>query len=115
MAQLQDADKAIQSDCIKLIYEIGTLNPKLIATHQPELTQLLDNPNNRLQWGAMTALDTIVFEKPEAIFEHLPKLVAIAQKGQVITKDHLIGILIKLYTLPAYSSDAFALFNEQLL
>ncbi|MFT3795470.1 hypothetical protein [Flavobacterium sp.] len=115
VALLQHTDKAIQSDSIKVIYEIGALNPKLVARHHAALAQLLDSKNNRLQWGAMTALGTIALEKPEFIFEQLPKLVEVAEKGSVITKDHLMAILIKLYALPQYATAIFALFNEQLL
>lgn len=111
---LANKNKDIQSDCIKVIYEIGTLKPKLISEYYPELVKLLDSKNNRLQWGAMTALNTIVLEKPDVIFQNLSKLVDVAEKGTVITKDNLMAILIKLCSVPKYSDNAFTLFNEQL-
>lgn len=111
---LDNKNKDIQNDCIKVLYEIGTLKPKLISDHHEALVKLLDNKNNRLQWGAMTALNTIVLEKPEIIFKNLAKLVEVAEKGTVITKDNLIAILIKLCAVNRYSENAFDLFNEQL-
>lgn len=112
---LGSKNKGIQSDCIKVIYEIGVLNPNLISEYHAALIGLLDSKNNRLQWGAMTALNTIALEKPEIIFDSLSKLVDIAEKGTVITKDNLMAILIKLFAVPKYSDDVFSLFNEQLM
>ncbi|MGO4182467.1 hypothetical protein AB4Z17_14885, partial [Paenibacillus sp. TAF43_2] len=54
---LHNNDKNIQSDCIKVLYEIGDLRPSLIAEYSKEFVTLLDDGNNRLVWGAMTALD----------------------------------------------------------
>jgi hypothetical protein len=112
---LKNKSKDIQHDCIKALYEIGVLDPKLISGYYAELSQLLDSKNNRLQWGGMTALKTIVSEKPDVIFENLSKLVDVAEKGTVITKDNLMAILIKLCSIAKYSEDAFSLFNEQLM
>lgn len=111
---LANKNKDIQNDCIKVIYEVGALKPKLVAEHYPELVKLLDSKNNRLQWGGMTALNTIVLEKPDVIFQNLSKLVDVAEKGTVITKDNLMAILIKLCSVAKYSDNTFALFNEQL-
>ena len=112
---LHNKNKSIQSDCIKVIYEIGAIAPALIAKYDKELLELLENKNNRLQWGTMTALSTIVREKPESIFRHLPKLVAVAEKGSVITRDSLVAILLSLAAVPQYAADAFDLFCEQLM
>lgn len=112
---LNHKSKDIQHDCIKVIYEIGVLEPKLIAGYYVELAQLLDSKNNRMQWGGMTALKSITAEKPEIIFENLGKLTDVAEKGSVITKDNLMAILIMLCGMPKYAADAFSLFNEQLM
>src|SRR5689334_1070364 len=61
---LSDKKKDIAHDCIKVIYEIGALEPKLIAPYAKEFMAQLDSKNNRMQWGAMTALGSIVKEKP---------------------------------------------------
>ena len=112
---LHNKNKNIQNDCIKVIYEIGVLKPLLISDYIEDLIKLLDNTNNRLQWGGMTALNTLVLEKPEHIYDNLSKLVDVAEKGTVITKDNLMAILIKLCSIKKYSDYAFSLFNEQLL
>jgi hypothetical protein len=111
---LGNKDKGIQSDCIKVIYEIGEQKPQLIAAFAKELVALLDNKNNRLQWGAMTALHAITGEDPKTIYKALVKIIDVADKGSVITNEHCVGILIKLAAVKEYASDAFALVNERL-
>ncbi len=112
---LHHKNKNIQSDCIKVIDELASLNPSLITPYSKELVELLDNKNNRLQWGAMAALDTITNEDPEMIYSELAKIIAVADKGSVITNDHCVGILIKLCAIKKYETSAFALLNERLL
>ncbi len=62
---LQHKNKAIQQDCIKVLYETGSRNPALLTPHITVFAQLLSSRNNRLQWGAMTALDTITDLVPD--------------------------------------------------
>ena len=107
--------KAIQNDCIKVLYEIGEQEPKLIADYISEFVAQLDSKNNRLQWGTMTALGTITNERPKEIYTALPTILAVADKGSVITKDHAVNILIKLCLVEKYSNNAFTLLIEQLL
>lgn len=107
-------NKNIQSDCIKVLYEIGERKPDLIAGYHKEFGKLLESNNNRLVWGAMTALDTIAFEEPKAVRGLLPKILATADKGSVITRDHAVGILVKLGSLKQYARDCFPLLIEQL-
>ncbi len=111
---LHNKNKDIQSDCIKVLYEIGERKPSLIKDYAKEFISLLDNKSNRLQWGAMTALDTIANENKTAIFKVLPKIMAIAESGSVITRDHAVNILIKLCAEKKFSEDAFVLLIEQL-
>lgn len=112
---LSNKSKDVQSDCIKVLYEIGTLTPSLISPFTKELVTLLDSKNNRIQWGAMTALNSIVQEVPDQIFSALGKIIATADKGSVITNDHCVGILITLCGIKKSEAAAFALLNERLL
>lgn len=115
VALLHHTDKNIQQDAIKVLYETGVLQPGMISPYLEEFMSLLDSRNNRLQWGAMTALKTIAPEAPDAIYPVLGKLAAIADKGSVITRDNYMSILVSLYQAPAYATEVFALYNEQLL
>jgi hypothetical protein len=111
---LSNKDKNIQSDCIKVLYEIGEREPKLIAKYWSAFAELLNSPNNRLVWGAMTALDQIALAAPKHVFGLLPKIRAKAETGSVITRDHSVGILVKLGSLKEFASACLPLLIEQL-
>ena len=112
---LNNKSKDIQNDCIKVLYEIGEIKPALIAGYAKEFIALLDSKNNRLQWGAMTAINTITLENPKLINGALTKIISSAERGSVITRDYAVNILIKLCSLKQYSKNAFFLLNEQIL
>ena len=112
---LANLSKDIQHDCIKVLYEIGEVQPSLISSYSKEFLALLSSKNNRLQWGGMTALSSIAMENPKAIYAALPKIMAAAQNGSVITRDYAVNILIKLCSVKSYAEKAFALLVEQLL
>jgi len=101
--------KDIQNDCIKVLYEIGERKPALVAPYIKQFVALLESKNNRLQWGAMTALNTITLEDPAAIFSSLKKIMAATDLGSVITNDQAVSMLIKLCSIKKYADDAFTL------
>jgi hypothetical protein len=111
---LSNKDGHVQADCIKVLYEIGDKKPKLISGFARQFLALLGSKNNRLVWGAMTALDSITLEEPAAIAENLPKMTRIADKGSVITRDHVVSILTKLASLKKYEDMAVPFLVEQL-
>lgn len=115
VALLSHTDKRIQSDCIKVLYEIGAIAPELIADHGPDFLKLLKSKNNRLQWGGMAALDAMTASNPAFIYDALTAIIDAAEKGSVITKDHTVNILVQLCAIPLYAEDTFALLMEQLL
>jgi hypothetical protein len=111
---LSNKNRAIQNDCIKVLYEIGARRPDLIAGYYREFGKLVDSRNNRLAWGAMTALDTIADHDPKAIYSLLGRIMEAADSGSVITRDHAVGILTKLGTLKAYERNCLPLLLDQL-
>ena len=111
---LNNKSKDIQNDCIKVLYEIGEINPALIVDYADNFIALLDHKNNRLQWGAMTAINTITLEKPKQVHDALSKIIDAANKGSVITKDYAVNILIRLCSVKQYAEEAFQLLIEQL-
>lgn len=111
---LKNRDKHIQSDCIKVLYEIGEHEPKLIAPYANDFINLLKSKNNRLVWGAMTALDGIASVNPKDIYDNLAAILDAADKGSVITKDHGVSILIKLAAIKDYTTDALVLLLDTL-
>ena len=107
-------DARIRSDCIKALYEIGARDPSLIAGYLGIFADLLDSRNNRMVWGAMTALDHIAVADPEGVYALLDKICATADNGSVITRDHAVGILTKLASLSRFSDACTLLLIEQL-
>src|SRR5437899_7180882 len=114
VGNLTNKDREIQSDCIKVLYEVGERKPALIAKYAGEFSSLLDSENNRLVWGGMAALDQIALANPKTIYGMLTKIVGSGEKGSVITRDHAVGILIKLASLPQYRERVIPLLIEQL-
>ncbi|MGG0176831.1 hypothetical protein [Gottfriedia acidiceleris] len=112
---LSNKSKSIQNDCIKVLYEIGERKPSLLTEYIDQLFLLLDSKNNRLQWGAMTAINSITNVAPEKIFSKIEKIIEVGDKGSVITKDQVVNILIKLCSSKVYEKQAFKLLIEQLV
>jgi len=115
VALLKNGTKDQQSDAIKVLYEIGEAKPDMLAPHIQPLIDLLTHKNNRLVWGAMTALHSLADTCAGALHKSLPAIVAVGNSGSVITRDHAVGILIALCGHANYAPDAFPLLNEQLL
>ena len=115
VSNLQHKDKNIQSDSIKVLYEIGERGAgELIALYAKDFGQLLVSKNNRLVWGAMIALDTIATLNPGEVSGMLTAIVDAGDKGSVIAKDHCVGILAQLAYIREYTDLVFPLLTEQL-
>jgi hypothetical protein len=107
-------DRNIQSDSVKVVYEIGERNPALIAAYDKEFITLLDHKNNRLVWGAMSVLDCIASVNPKWIYKNLSKILETMDKGSVITNDRGVSILIKLASHKEFSDDAQILLLDKI-
>jgi hypothetical protein len=112
---LYNKNKNIQSDCIKVLYEIGERgSAPMIAPYFETFGKLLESKNNRLVWGAMYALDSIASVNPSNINSILPAICKAIDKGSVITIDGGVSILAKLAAMKAHTETAFPLLLEQL-
>jgi hypothetical protein len=112
---LQNKDKNIQSDCIKVLYEVGQRGaPDLIAPYLDNFIRLLSGKNNRLIWGAMYAIDTMTLLCHGSIMQNLGVIMQAVDKGSVITIDSGVSILAKLCSIKENSSSVFPLLLEQL-
>jgi hypothetical protein len=90
---LWNKEKNVQSDCLKVLYEIGYLDPTLIADYAGDFLKLLESDNNRLVWGSMIALSTVADLKADEIFPHFDEIVEAIKKGSVITMDNGVKTL----------------------
>src|SRR5215510_1125999 len=102
---LWNKNKNIQADCIKVLYEVGYIEPKLIADYTEDFVKLLKSRNNRLAWGGMTALAEVAKANPNAVFEHLDAIKKAKETGSVITVDNAISTL-------AYTATANDKYNK---
>ena len=90
---LWNKDKNIQADCIKVLYEIGYIEPKLIADYAEDFVRCLKSKNNRLVWGGMTALTEVAKANPDVVFKYLDQIKKANETGSVITVDNAISTL----------------------
>lgn len=90
---LDNKDRNIQSDCIKVLYEIGYLDPELIADYADGFIHLLRSKNNRLVWGSMIALSTIAEIRSQKLFNQRDEIIQAIDHGSVITVDRGIQAL----------------------
>lgn len=93
---LYDKNKSIQSDCIKVLYEIGYISPQLITNYADDFIHLLSSKTNRMVWGAMIGLSTIAELIPEKIWPYRMKILDLIETGTVITNVSGVKTLINL-------------------
>ena len=114
VALLADGTKAVRSDCIKVLYEVGERRPRLVAPHVQAFLSALGSHDNRIQWGAMTALSAVTREVPREVYDALPRVIKAARKGSVITRDHAVRILVALCERPRYVATCYRFLLEEL-
>ena len=102
---LWNKDKNIQADCIKVLYEVGAIEPKLITDYTEDFVKCLRSKNNRLAWGGMTALAEVAKADPDSVFKHLDAIKKAKETGSVITVDNAISTL-------AYTAAANEKYNK---
>ena len=99
-AALERAAKPVRSDAIKALYELGALRPELIRPHADAFLAAMNSRDNRLAWGALTALDALAAAYPDLIAAHLPEIVAAAERSSVIAMDKAVSMLATLAARP---------------
>ena len=104
---LWNKDRNIQADCIKVLYEIGYINPRLIWHYGKDFVKLLKSKNNRLVWGAMTAIAEIARLYPKDIIFFTEDIKAAMDKGSVITRDNGVLALSRASVEPDYAIGFF--------
>lgn len=105
----------LQNDCIKVLFEIGEIEPSLISGYVSEFVRLLSSRNNRLVWGGMTALATIADIRAKDIVAHLGAILNAFDKGSVITVDSGVRVLARAASAKAeYNKKIFPYLIEHL-
>ncbi|MBI4316077.1 MAG: hypothetical protein HY679_09080 [Chloroflexi bacterium] len=94
-------NRNVQSDCLKVLYEIGYLEPALIADYADDFLRLLQNRNNRLVWGSMAALAAIAELKAKELFPRMAEIEQAMENGSVITVDNGVLALARIASTDA--------------
>lgn len=117
VANLANKDKAIRSDSIKVLYELGDRCPEQIAAYVSVFLELLTAKDNRLQWGATTALAAIATGglQHEVLAMHVDRIVEAADRGTVITRDRAVFTLAALAGNAKHAKRALPLLLDQVL
>jgi hypothetical protein len=100
-------NKNIHGDCIHVMYEIGAIDPNLIAPYAEDFIKLLKSRHNNMVGGAMTALMEIAKVKPDFIFKYLEEIKKAKEAGSDVTIDHSISVL-------AYTAAAKEDYNKEI-
>ncbi len=112
---LSNKDGAIQADCIKVLYEVGYLEPELIAPYALDFLKLLKSRNNRLVWGGMIALSTVAVLAADVLYPHWSDIRRAMEFGSVITKDAGVLTLARVASASAtYEREIFPCLLEHL-
>jgi hypothetical protein len=112
---LQHKNPSVQSDCLKVLYEIGYLKPQLIVGYVEDFLGFLQSKNNRMVWGAMIALATVADRKPKEIYTQLALVTGAVDKGSLITVVWGVKVLAKVAaTDSAYKQKIFPFLMAQL-
>lgn len=90
---LWNENTQIQSDCLKVLYEIGYIQPTLITPYSSDFLKLLKSKNNRIIWGSMIALATIADLQAAEIYQYYDDIRRVMEKGSVITVDNGVKTL----------------------
>jgi hypothetical protein len=104
VAGLKHQSKATRHDCIKVLYEIGYRQPQLISPFVDDFADQLTSRDNRMIWGAMTALGAAAPIAANAIWPHVDTVLQVTADGSVITQDWGVRVLAALAAAdPAYA------------
>ena len=107
-ANLANQNSNVRSDCLKVLYEIGYLDPTLIAPYVEDFLRLLSSRDNRLVWGAMIALGTIADLRPHELWAQIALVRATVAHGSVITVVWGVRVLAKTAAAdPVYNASIF--------
>jgi len=84
-ANLENKNRNVRSDCLKVLYEVGYLNPPLIAPYVEDFLRLLSSRDNRMVWGAMIALGNVADLCPDNVWAKIDIVLSTVEHGSVIT------------------------------
>ena len=114
-AGLGEKNPQVQSDCVKVLYEVGCLDPALVADYAGDFLRLLKSRHNRLVWGGMIALSTVADLKADELFPRVDEIRKAMQAGSVIAMDNGVAVLARIASRkPEYNRALFPVLLDHL-
>jgi hypothetical protein len=95
-AGLWQKNPQVQRDCVKVLYEVGYLDPSLVAAYADDFVRLLKSRHNRLVWGGMIALSTVADLRADELFPHADEIRKAMHSGSVIAMDNGVAVLARI-------------------
>lgn len=112
---LWDKNANVAADCIKVLYEVGYIDPSLISDYVEDFVRLLKSHNNRLVWGGMIALAESARANPDEVYKHLAEIKKAMDTGSVITVDSaVIALAITAAANAEYNAAIFPILLKHL-
>ena len=112
---LWDKNANVAADCVKVLYEVGYVDPSLIAEYVEDFVRLLKSRNNRLVWGGMIALAEAARANPNAVYKYLAEIKKAMDTGSVITVDNAVKALaLTAAAKPEYNEAIFPILLKHL-
>jgi hypothetical protein len=100
---------------LAVLEQVGQLEPGLIEDYLEEFLHLAFGKDNRLVWAAMINIAIIADRKPMEIMKRFEELIAVIEKGSVITRDNGIKILSRVGAVKSqYNAQVFPYLLDQL-
>lgn len=99
---LKSGTRALRHDAIKAVYETAERKPELVAPHAEKFIELLNTRDNRMVWGAMSALAAIAEDRAELLMTSIDTILEAADRSSVISRDKAMALLAKLNADPRY-------------
>lgn len=112
---LGDARQAIRSDALKVLYEVGKIDPQLLTGRGQVFVDLLESRNNRMIWGGMEALAAVAQIEPLTLVPHVGTIMHATETGSVITRDWGVRVLTTIAIADAGARRAIEPFLLEIL
>ena len=112
---LDNEEKQVNNDCIKVLYEIGYRSPELINPYIDVFLEKLHSRNNRVVWGSCIALSLLAEKNSDKLYRNLDLLKRVFNNGSVITTDYCVTIFAGIIKgNDRYSKEIFPLILSHL-
>ena len=105
LVQLAGSGPKEQSrDAIKVLYELGKINPEQLLPHVDTLIGILPASDSRMIWGILQALNSICDLVPQKLMANLNIILEASDRSSVIAFDNMMAILAKINAFEEFSA-----------